>query len=75
MSLDKENRNNHWQKAYKKEMFQVDVAFKVLKDDESIPVGYKKASGQLLSTCKMDFTLKARWVKNGHLTLNLNNYK
>ena len=37
-------------------------------ENESIPVGYKKSSGRLIYDVKMDFTRKARWVKDGHKT-------
>ena len=56
-------------------MFQVGVVFNILKDDESIPVGYKKASGHITFMCKVDFTRKARWLKDGHLTPDLENSK
>ena len=32
------------------------------------PPGYSKLSGHLVFHVKMDFTRKARWVKDGHLT-------
>ena len=56
-------------------MFQVGVAFKILRGDKSIPVGYKKVSRHIIFTCKMEFTRKARWVKDGHLTPDLENSK
>ena len=56
-------------------MFQVGVAFKILRDNEHIPVGYKKSSGHLIWSVKMDFTRKARWVKDGHRTPDLENCK
>ena len=62
--IDLENGNTLWQDAYKKEMFQVGVAFKILRDDEHIPVGYERSSGHIIWTVKMDFTRKARWVKD-----------
>ena len=56
-------------------MYQVGVAFKILQDGENIPVGYKKASGNLIFDVKMDFTREARWVKSGHFTPDLENSK
>ena len=52
----------------KKEMANVVMAFKILEDDERTPVGHKKLSGHLIFNVKMDFTQKARWVKDGHCT-------
>ena len=75
LALDKEDGNDLWQKAYEKEIFQVGVAFNILKDNESIPAGHKQASGHILFTCKMDFTRKERWVKDSHLIPNLKNSK
>ena len=31
-----------------------------------MPVGWTKSSGHMVFTVKMDFTRKARWVKDGH---------
>ena len=56
-------------------MFQVGVAFKILDDDEGTPVGYKLASGHLVWDIKMDFTRKARWVKDGYRTPDLEESK
>ena len=66
--LDEQNGNTLWQDAEAKEMYQVSVAFKILEDDECLPPGWKKSSGHLIYDIKMDFTRKARWVKDGHLT-------
>ena len=59
------------QDAYAKEKYQVRVAFKILQDGDHIPVGYKKASGHLIFDVKMDSTQNYRWVKNNHLTPDL----
>ena len=56
-------------------MYQVGVAFKILQDGEHITVGYKKSSGHLIFDVNMDFTWKAWWVKNGHLTPDLEDSK
>ena len=56
-------------------MFQVGIAFKILRDNEHILVGYKKASGHLIWLVKMDFTQKDRWVKDVHRTPDLEDYK
>ena len=64
--LDAKNGNTYWQDAISKEMYNVSVAFQILEDDEELPVGYTKSSGHLVFDVKMDFTRKARWVKDGH---------
>ena len=56
-------------------MYQVGVAFKILKDGDHITVGYKKDSCHLIFDIKMDFTWKACWVKNGNLTPDLEDSK
>ena len=74
-AIDDENGNTLWQDALAKEMFEVGVAFKILDDHESTPVGYTKSSGRIIWDIKMDFTRKARWVKDGHRTLDLEDSK
>ena len=49
-------------------MANVAVAFQVLETDDPIPVGWAKSSGHLVFDVKMDFTRKARWVKDGNRT-------
>ena len=44
------------------------VVFDVLENHENVPVGWTKASGYLIWDVKMDFTCKARWVKDSHCT-------
>ena len=69
--LDKENGNDLWEKAYKKERKNVGIAFRILAEGERAPAGYTKSSGHLIFDVKMDFTRKARWVKDGHRTPDL----
>ena len=73
--IDEENGNTLWQDALAKEMFEVGVAFKILDDDEKMPVGYTLSSGHIIWDIKMDFTRKARWVKDGHRTPDLEDCK
>ena len=68
--IDKANGNTYWQDALAKEMKNVGIAFKILENDEIMPVGYSKSSGHIIFDVKMDFTRKARWVKDGHKTPN-----
>ena len=62
------NKNCLWQDALAKEMKNLGVAFDVLEAHENVPVGLTKASGHLVWDVMMDFTQKARWVKDGHRT-------
>ena len=65
--LDKENNNTLWQDAIDKEMNGILPGFD-FPDSNKPPSGYSKSSGHLVFDVKMDFTRKARWVKDGHLT-------
>ena len=66
--IDAKNGNTLWQNAHKKEMCNVSVAFEILEYGQKALVGWKKTSGHLIWDIKMDFTRKARWVKDGHRT-------
>ena len=74
-AIDAENGNTLWQYAIAKEMYEVGVAFRILDENENLPVGYSKSSGHMVFDVKMDFTRKARWVKDGHKTPNLDDSK
>ena len=67
-SIDTRNGNRLWQEAIDKEMKQVLVAFEILEDKQEPPIGWSKSSGHIVFDVKMDFTRKARWVKDGHRT-------
>ena len=67
-NIDEKNGNNYWIKAIKKEITNVGIAFTILDDVIKPPPGWRKASGRLVFDVKMDFTRKARWVKDGHRT-------
>ncbi|KAL7553380.1 hypothetical protein ACHAWF_016663, partial [Thalassiosira exigua] len=49
----------------------VGIAFEILEEGARAPPGYRKSSGHLVFDVKMDFTRKARWVKDGHRTPDL----
>ena len=49
-----------------KEMTNVSIAFAILDEGKKAPPGWTKASGCLVFNVKIDFTRKARWVKDGH---------
>ena len=67
-AIDEKNCNRFWQDAIDKEMKNVAVAFRILDHGEEIPHGWTESSGHIVFDVKMDFTRKARWVKDGHKT-------
>ena len=67
-ALDEKNGNDHWDKAIKKEMYNASIAFEILEPGQKPPPGWTKSSGHMIFDVKMDFTRKARWVKDGHST-------
>ena len=64
--LDRKNGNTLWQDALKKEMTNVSIAFDFQDHGVKPPPGWTKTSGHLVWDLKMDYTRKARWVKDGH---------
>ncbi len=68
LEIDRKNGNLFWANALTKEMGNVCVAFEILGPNERAPPGWHKASGHIVFDVKMDFTRKARWVKDGHKT-------
>jgi hypothetical protein len=67
--LDKKNGNTFWADAIAKEMKDVCVAFKILFDGQSAPIGYQKIPCHMIFDIKMeDFRCKARLVAGGHMT-------
>ena len=68
LDFDRRNRNTFWADAFTKEMGNVCVAFEILGLNDKPPVGWYKAFGHIVFDVKMDFTRKARWVKDGHKT-------
>ena len=68
--LDKENGNDMWAVAIKKEMDSVQEfkTFQILKDDERVPVGYQEIKCHMIFDIKFnDLRRKARYVAGGHL--------
>ena len=57
-----------WSDGLNKEMTELVIDFKILQDEEMTPAGYKKSSGHLIFDVKMDFTWRARYVKDSHCT-------
>jgi hypothetical protein len=70
LAMDKENGNTLWKDTLAKEMTELGVAFEVLEEEKQAPPGWKKVTGHLVWDVKMDFTRKARWFLDGHLTPN-----
>ena len=66
--LDRKHGNNLWKDALEMQMYNIGIAFEILEDGKTAPAGYTKVSGHLISSVKMDFTRKARWVLDGHKT-------
>ena len=46
------------------------MAFEVLDEGVHVPHRWKQVTGHLVWDVKMDFTRKARWVLDGHKTLD-----
>ena len=69
VEMDRANGNTLWQDAVKKEMTNVEVAFKFLDEHGArVPIGFKKITCHLIYDVKFDLTRKARYVGGGHLT-------
>jgi hypothetical protein len=66
--IDDQNGDSFWRDAIATEMHNVGIAFEVLEEEESLPVGWHKVTGHIIFDVKMDFTRKARWVLDGHKT-------
>ena len=66
--IDKMNQNTFWKYAINLEISYIGIAFKILDRGETMLSGYKKSSGHMIYTVNMDFTRKAWWFKDGHLT-------
>jgi Reverse transcriptase (RNA-dependent DNA polymerase) len=68
--IDKLNGNTIWRDTIAKEMTEMGIGFEILEENEQGPKGWSKVTGHLVWDVKMDFTRKARWVLDGHLTPN-----
>ena len=69
--LDRINKNTLWEDAIKKELNKVLVAFRLLQDDESPPIGSTKIPYHIVYDVKFDLTRKARLVAGGHKHKNV----
>jgi len=68
IDLDRKNGDTFWMDSLAKEMRNLNIAFEYLELGEKAPPGWFKATGHIVFDVKMDFTRKARWVKDGHKT-------
>ena len=69
--LDKQNKNDYWEQAINKELKRVTVAFKLLQDDEDVPIGSTKIPYHIIFDVKFDLSRKARLVAGGHKHKNV----
>ena len=67
LQLDIENGNDLWEKAIKRELDKVRIAFMLLEEDQTPVVGSKLINYHIIFDVKMDLTRKARLVAGGHL--------
>ena len=58
LTLDKENGNDIWWKALQKEMSGVRVSFKILDDDERLPIGSQYMKCHIVISIKMEDLLE-----------------
>ena len=63
---DAENGNSLWYDAIENELENVRVAFRLLEEGESLPVGSKLIPYHVIFDVKFDLTRKARLVAGGH---------
>ena len=68
LEINQKNGNTFWSDSLTKKMSNVCVTFEILGPYKGAPVGWHKASGHIIFDVKMDFTCKARQVKDGHET-------
>ena len=55
-------------------MANVYVDIEILEPNKSSPIGWKASSGHLLYDVKMEFTPKARWIKDGQKNFETDQY-
>ncbi len=69
LGLDRKNGNTLWADAIAKEIKEVHIAFNILPDGCSAPIGYQKIPCHMIFDVKMeDFRQIARLVAGSHLT-------
>ena len=77
LRIDKENGNDYWEKAIRKEMEKAKVAYigmdeytpdQVRSGNASGLIGFQEIKCHMIFDVKIDFTRKARFVAGGHMT-------
>jgi hypothetical protein len=69
LDLDRKNGNTLWADAIAKAMKEVCIAFNILPDGHSVPIGYQKIPCHMIFDVKIEyFRQKARLVAGGHRT-------
>ncbi len=66
LEFDKMNGNDLWEKSINKELKNVKVAFELLDEGESPPIGSKLIPYHIIFDVRPDLTRKARLVAGGH---------
>jgi hypothetical protein len=67
LAIDERSGTNFWRLAIEKEMRNVMPAFE-FKNDDIVPIGYKRIDCHMIFDIKTDLTRKARLVAGGHQT-------
>ena len=68
-AIDKKNGNTKWADSIAKELRNVKVAFKILDQDDRVPIGYQQIRMHWIFDIKMeDFRFKSRIVAAGNMT-------
>lgn len=65
--IDRELGNNHWKNSIKKEIDSVIIAFKLIDEDEKLPIGSNFITYHFIFDIKMDITRNERLVSGGHM--------
>ncbi len=69
LALDRTNGNTFWADASSKERKEVLIAFNILPDGHSVPIGYQKIPCHMIFDVKIeDYRQKARLMAGGHQT-------
>ena len=70
MEVDRKNGNTIWRDALVLEMFNAGVAFEIVEEDQSAPLGWKKASGHLIGMSRWTSPGKqgGSWMDTKHRT-------
>ena len=71
LEFDNDNGNNLWQASIDKELKNVKVAFELLSEGESPPIGSKLIPYHIIFDVRPDLTRKARLVAGGHRHKNV----